>query len=122
MKKLLVCCGIMLLCSLGAQAQTVVYKDLKTGDIGYCHGPKAKDCAYRKCLDAGGKNPVQVYRSSSRGYGAIALGKSDKHGVVIGVSSGYDNAEGAKQKAIDECRKAGGSHAQVKEWWNDAGE
>lgn len=122
MKKLLVCCGIMLLCGLGTQAQTVVYKDLKTGDIGYCHGPKAKECAYEKCLAAGGKSPVQVYRSSSRGYGAIALGKGDKNGVVIGVSSGYDSAEGAKQKAIEECRKAGGSNVRVKEWWNDTGE
>lgn len=36
MNHLLICAGIALLGGVEAHAQTVVYKDLKTGDFGYC--------------------------------------------------------------------------------------
>lgn len=47
------------------KAQAVLYICSETGAYGYCYGTgELENCAYKKCLEAGGKHPslsMQVY-------------------------------------------------------------
>lgn len=103
-----------------SNAQTSVYVCSTNGAYGYCYGNNnVSNCAYNQCIDYGGKSPYQILSTSSKGYGAIAVGKGSDGRQVVGASAGYNNYDEAKQRAINECSRYGGYNIYIADTFLD---
>jgi hypothetical protein len=95
-------------------AQTSVFVCTTNGSYGFCFGDnKVADCAYQKCISSGGKTPFSILLSSSKGYGAIAVGKNSEGGQVVMASAGYKKLKDAEDRAYQECANAGGKNITI---------
>lgn len=101
-------------------AQTSVYVCAETGAYGYCSGSNdVSSCAYNKCIDYGGKSPYSILSVYSKGYGAIAVGKSSDGAQVVGAAAGYKTSEEAKIRAKQKCINRGGQNVYVDDTFLD---
>jgi hypothetical protein len=104
-------------------SQSAVYFCTATGAYGFAYGysteSDAKTEAYNSCINYGGTNPVLITSTSSKGYGAIAIGEDANGNRVIGVAIGFTSLSDAKQEAIKQCKDYGGYGVEVKNTWND---
>jgi len=104
-------------------AQTAVYYCGETGYYGYCYGTAdVQNCAYNKCINAGGKSPRLVGSIVyNKGYGAIALGKTSNGGNALGASAGLRSQDDADRTAINFCRQSGGQNPYIDAQFYDGG-
>ena len=112
----------VLLCAGAWQvnAQTAVYVCSENGAWGYCYGySNVTTCAYNKCKNEGGRSPQLILNHSSKGYGAIAVGRGNNGGQIVGAAAGYANPEDAKARAIAECRNRGGGNVSIHSTFHD---
>lgn len=111
---------LMLILTCKINAQTSVYLCSSTGAIGYCYGNRdVANCAYSRCIDYGGTTPYQVFSTSSKGYGAVAVGTNAYGRRVVGASGGFSNPSDARQAAIRACVSYGGNNPYIYDSWND---
>lgn len=102
------------------EAQTSVYVCSTNGAYGYCYGNNnVSTCAYNKCIQYGGETPYSILSVSSKGYGAIAIGKSSDGAQVVGAAAGYENLEDAKTRATQECINRGGQNVSIDDTFED---
>jgi hypothetical protein len=95
-------------------AQTTVYVCSTNGAYGYCYGSNnTSTCAYNNCIRYGGETPYSILSVASKGYGAIAVGKSQNGAQVVGAAAGYQNLEDAKRRATAECSNRGGQNIYI---------
>lgn len=118
LKLLVVFC--LLVCSLALKAQTAVYVCSSTGAYGFCYGNSSvSSCARTKCVEYGGKSPYLILSVSTKGYGAIAVGESSNGARIVGAAAGYSTLDGAKNRALQECKNRGGRNPSISETFND---
>jgi hypothetical protein len=91
------------------------------GQLGTAYGGPveiAKKRALENCRRKGGVNPRIIGATDVTGYGAVAVARQPGgRGSLIGVSLGKRSATEANTLAIEQCVKAGGTHAQVRWAW-----
>lgn len=76
---------------------------------------REKERALETARRKGWANARIIASTDISGYGAIAIARHPNgFGSTIGVSLGKRSATEAYMTAIDQCRKAGGTHAQVR--------
>ena len=102
------------------QAQTSVYVCSTNGAYGFCYGnSNVANCAYNKCIEYGGQTPYCILTVSSKGYGAIAIGKNSNGGQVVGAAAGYSSSSDAQARAIQECENQGGQDVTIDNTFQD---
>jgi hypothetical protein len=76
---------------------------------------EAKQRALKICTRNGGLNPRILASTDAVGDGAIAVARQEHgKGWLISVSLGRRTAVEAQTRAIEQCRKAGGSDPKVR--------
>lgn len=101
-------------------SQTTVYVCSTNGAYGYCYGNSStSSCAYNECIQRGGVSPSNILRVSSKGYGAIAVGKDSNGAQKVGAAAGYSSLAEAKQRAIEECKFQGGINPSITRTFHD---
>jgi hypothetical protein len=124
MKKIIFYTFILLVLFISkGYSQSAVYFCTATGAYGFAYGysteSEAKTEAYNACINYGGTTPVLITSTSSKGYGAVAIGEDANGNRVIGVAVGFTSLSDAKQEAIKQCKDYGGYGVEVKNTWND---
>ena len=105
---------------LTLNAQTAVYHCKTTGAIGYCYGDSNYlNCAYNTAISYGAISPELLFSTTSKGYGAMAVGVNLNGVKVFGISAGMNNSAAARNIAIRECQKYGGRNISIKDTWFD---
>ncbi len=95
-------------------SQTTVYVCSTNGSYGFCYGNQNTGiCAYNECIKRGGKTPYVILNYPGKGYGAIAIGKSDNGKQVVGASAGYPDYKSAINRAKEECKLKGGINPNI---------
>ena len=103
-----------------AMAQTSVYVCSTNGSYGYSYGTKdVSTYAYNKCVEYGGKTPYSILSVSSKGYGAIAVGKDTDGHPIVGAAAGHKNQGDAQNIAKQECSSRGGQNPYIAETFHD---
>lgn len=111
---------LLQLVAIGLKAQTAVYVCSQTGAFGFCYGySNVTTCAYNKCIQMGGRSPYNILSHPNKGYGAIAVGRSDSGRQVVGAAAGYTDRESARRRAISECQNLGGQNVYIHTTWLD---
>ena len=76
---------------------------------------EAKRRAVKICIRNGGVDPRILASTDMVGEGAIAVARQGNgNGWLIGISLGRSTAVDAQARAIEQCRKAGGTNPKVK--------
>lgn len=108
---------LVLLAFDNGEAGSVVATDSRGHNI-YVFGHPEKQCeqlAFELARSKGLTNERIIAATDTPGYGAIAVAlHPNGYGSMLGVSLGNRSAGEARMMAIDLCRKAGGTHIQVK--------
>jgi hypothetical protein len=111
---LVICLLMSVLSSIDSHAQTSVYVCSTNGAYGFCYGTHSvANCAYNKCIEAGGTTPYSILFVNSKGYGAIAVGRDYNGAQVVGASAGYSSQAEADNRAVAECANRGGQSVYI---------
>jgi hypothetical protein len=91
--------------------------------FGYSHLPAqpqnvVEKRALESCTLAGGTNPKIVASTGKPGYSAVAGSKSGRD-RVLGWAVAMPSKDAAEKKAIEECRKHGGTDPRIRASWVD---
>jgi hypothetical protein len=93
--------------------------------FGYSHFPAqpqnvVEKRALENCTLAGGTDPKIVASTSKSGYSAVVASKNGKE-RILGWAVAMSSKDAAEKKAIEECRKRGGTDPRVRASWVDRG-
>ena len=120
MKYITLCLFTFLLTGNLLKAQTSVYVCSTNGAYGYCYGNNSvSNCAYNKCIEHGGKSPYSVLSTSTKGFGAIAVGRKSDGGQAVGAAAGYKSLADAESRAKQECMNQGGDNVYIADSFSD---
>jgi hypothetical protein len=76
---------------------------------------EAKQRALKLCIRNGGVDPKILAATDVVGEGAIAVARQGRgDGWLVGISLGRPTAVDAQARAIEQCRRAGGTDPKVK--------
>ena len=100
-----------------AKSQSAVYWDNSNGAVGIAWGlssqEEAEDTAYSQCLQNGGVNPRRLASTEDKGFGVVAIGKTEDGDPVIAVALGEDTGDFADQQARYDCEYNGATRESI---------
>ncbi len=123
-KRYLILIGFFLLSASALHAQSAVYFCSKTNQWGYSFSGgnirNSEADAFKRCINAGGRNPVKIISTNGKGYGAIVTGTGANGVPHFGTSAGARTQEDATMAAIRSCLQQGAiKNIEIKATWLD---
>lgn len=110
--------------SMKLKAQSAVYFCTQTNQWGYSFGGgnirNSEADAFKRCQNAGGRNPQKIISTNGKGYGAIVTGNAGNGGPKFGTSAGARTQEDATMAAVRSCMQQGAiKNIEIKATWFD---